>query len=376
MFEFWTEQTTPLAFAMVAALVALIVLPMNIKFIDEQLGYFCLLIGGAMLWLACRLETVVFVHGEFVQRLMAAPREELHTMLLDPWLLILSYLTLSLLSIVFRKRIEREVRAWTRVLPAHVLIGLWTLVIGSLGSLSVVVMATVGSIFFRTLQQVKRRDYTPSVVAYAAAIGISALLTTVGEPLSLFIARNLGEGTPYLLRTFGGVCAINAVFLALVAAWLARGAGPLAAPEAAEERQNLRQEVDGLLHSTAKVLFFVWGLLFFGEAVKPIAAHLFEDMHPFVAFFGNSVSAVADNALLGLLEIRHHTQQEDVMILGLSLAFWGVGLVPGNICNIVLKEKLGISFGMWARYGMPLACALAVLNFTLVLLGAGYWLTF
>ena len=143
-----------------------------------------------------------------------------------------------------------------------------------------------------------------------------------------------------------------------------------------EEQHGFAHHLDQLLHSTAKLYFFVLGLLLFGEAVKPIAAHVFEGMNPRVAFFSNAVSAVADNALLGLLEIQPQMSQTTVLVLGISLAFWGVTLVPGNVCNIVLKEQLHISFGAWARYGIPIALLLAALNFLLLLLGADEWLTF
>lgn len=409
MESFWTFETVSLLVAMALSLVAMIVLPIKFKIVDEQLGYFFLLIGGVMLALAFALGTVMFKDGSFVQHLMHGHKEGLHSIVTEPWMLILFYFVLSLLAIVFRQRIERRVRGWAERVSPPVLIAIMVLTVGALGSVSVVVMATVGGIFFRTLQKVTKKDYTPSVICFSAAIGISALLTTVGEPLSLFIARNLGEGTGYLLRTYGGIVTINVVLLAGMAWWFAARAKSLpetveqkmvrevheaeaelakagdgkevrealaAVEEFEEEHHDFAHHLDQLLHSTSKLFFFVIGLMLYGEAVKPVAAHIFGNMHPIAAFFGNSISAVADNALLGLLEVQAGMAQSVVFVLGLSLAFWGVGLVPGNVCNIVLKEKLGISFGAWARYGIPVALVLAAVNFVFVLLGAGQWLTF
>ena len=409
---FWTSEMQWLGAAMLAALAAMIILPIAFKVVDELLGYFFLALGGGMLWLSMRLGVVTFEDGEFVQAVTHGHPEGLHTILGEAKILIACYFVLSFLAIVFKARIEKGVLLLTKRMPPYVLVGLWTLLVGSMGSISVVVMAVLGGIFFRTLQGVSKRDLTPSVVWYSAAIGISALLTTIGEPLSLFIARNLGESTPYLLRTYTGFCALNVIACAAAAAFLASRAAPLpeTTEEAAErevheaeavlpgmsgngakeevreafeaveklehEQHDLTHETVALVNRTANIYVFVLGLLFFGESVKPIASHLFSSMHPMLAFFVNAISAVADNALLGLLEVQPGMSQESVLIIGISLAFWGVGLVPGNVCNVVLKDQLGIRFGTWARHGIPAACVLAAFNLVLLLLGAGKWLTF
>ncbi|MBM3231712.1 hypothetical protein FJZ28_05340, partial [Candidatus Peregrinibacteria bacterium] len=97
MNEFWTQQTITMAIGMVVSLVAMIVLPMVSKLVDEQLGYFFLAIGGVMLWLAFRTGSVVFEDGSFVQHLMHGHKEGLHTVLTEPWMLVLCYFALSLL---------------------------------------------------------------------------------------------------------------------------------------------------------------------------------------------------------------------------------------------------------------------------------------
>ena len=416
--SFWTPETQMLGIGMLVALVAMIVLPIKVKVVDEQLGYFFLAIGGAMLWLSFDQGIVTYEKGEFVQILMHGHSEGLHKILGEPWMLLLFYFTLSLIAIVFHTQIENSVKAWANRMSPAAMIAIVTLTIGAMGSISVVVMATVGRIFFETLQNVTRKDYTLSVILFSAAIGISALCSTVGEPLSLFIARNLGEGTEYLIRTFGGISAINVICLAFASWYLAQNPKDLpettrmrmmreaeeaetrlyslrqsgeaidgdverelfeaitSAEEYGEERRDFAHNFDHLLHSTSKLFFFVIGLLLFGEAVKPLAAHVFGSLSPEAAFFGNSISAVADNALLGLLEVVKGMSQAVVYVLGISLALWGVGLVPGNVCNIVLKEGLHIPFGKWAKYGIPTAVGLAALNFILILLGASEWLTF
>ncbi|MBI1813042.1 DUF1646 family protein [Candidatus Peregrinibacteria bacterium] len=409
MDPFWTVPVRLLSLAMLGSLVALIVLPMCIRWIDDQLGYFMLFLGAGLLWLSLSLGVVQFDTGAFVQTLLLSQRSGLHLLLLEPWVLILCYFSLSLLLLFLRRPLHRGLRRWSRTIHPPVLVFLWTLIAGSLGSLSVVVMAVIGALFFAILRDVTHRDYTPCVILYAAAIGLSALLTTVGEPLSLFIAQTLGEGSGYLLRTFGGIYIVNILALAFASGFLASRSRII--PETLEERMlkdvhraervvaqkkdvmevkealhaveefeehahDFSHEFDRILHSTTKLYFFVLGLLLFGEAAKPVAARVFADLPPLAAFFGNAVSSVADNALLGLLEIHKGMPQSLVLVLGISLALWGVGLVPGNVCNIVLKERHGISFRRWASIGLPCAMGLAVLNVTLIQTGVAGWLMF
>ncbi|MBI3618642.1 DUF1646 family protein [Candidatus Peregrinibacteria bacterium] len=409
MDPFWTIPVRLLSIALLGSFVALIVLPMCVRWIDEQLGYFMLLLGAGLLWLSLHLGVVQFDTGAFVQTLLLSQRSGLHLLILEPWVLILCYFSLSLLLLLLHRPLHRGLRRWSRAIHPPVLVFLWTLIAGSLGSLSAIVMAVIGALFFAILRDVTHRDYTPCVILYAAAIGLSALLTTVGGPLSLFIAHTLGEGNAYLLRTFGGIYVVNILALALVSGLLASRARVLA--ETPEERMlkdihraervvswrrdamevkealhaveefeeyahDFSHELDRILHSTTKLYFFILGLLFFGEAAKPVAVRLFADLSPLAAFFGNAVSTVADNALLGLLEIHKGMPQSLVLVLGISLTLWGVGLVPGNVTNIVLKERHGISFRRWASIGLPCAVGLAVLNVTLIQTGVAGWLMF
>lgn len=401
--------STLLSIAVLLCLLGMIVLPLFVRWIDEQMGYFILVLGGGMLWLSLHLGTIRFDAGSFVQPLLDGRLTGLHRLLLESWVLIVCYFTLSVLASIFHRSIRRAVRTCARTLSAPVMIAVWTLIGGSLGSVSVVVLAVIGAVFYSTLEEVAGKDYTPCVVIYAAALGLSALLTTIGEPLSLFIAHALGDGTAYLLKTFAGVYVINILCLAGAAWMLAKSAKPL--PESTEERMrkdvrraerslahrtnhqevkealhtveefeqeshDLSHTLDQILHSTTKLYFFVLGLLFFGEAAKPVAVRMFSNLPPLAAFFGNAVSAVADNALLGLLEIQQGMPQSLVFVLGISLALWGVGLVPGNVCNVVLKEKLHISFRRWAMTGIPCACALAILNIALIESGIARLLMF
>lgn len=415
-------------------------------------------------------------------------------LLKEPWMLLICFFSLSLLAFVFQANIKNFFASMAQSVKPEIMIFWFVLIVGMMGSISVVVIATVGGIFFSTLSKIVRKDYTAPVICFSANIGISALLTTVGEPLSLFVARNLGEGTPYLMKTFFVAVIINAVLLAFLAHYYAKKAPDLEktteeimvedvkiakkaeekakkeisearqaelaiirevteaknalkraqqvlsntkyrkgldkagklemvqkidkennnafailenveiqnkdlfktienydketleALEAAEnfesagkeafkavesfeeEQHNFGHELDRILHATAKLAFFVWGLLFFGEGVKPIAAKLITEFSEYTLFFANIISAVADNALLGLLEIQNGMAQATVFTLTLSLAFWGVAMVPGNVCNIVLKEAMHIKFVTWAKYGIPISFILCVVNFIIVLL--------
>ncbi|MEK7484163.1 MAG: DUF1646 family protein [Planctomycetota bacterium] len=373
-------------------------------------------------------------------------------LLQEPLMLLICFFSLSMLSVIFQSNIRNMFTQLATKVKPEIIIFFFVFFVGGMGAISVVVMAALGGIFFSTLSKVMKKDYTIPVVCFSANIGISALLTTVGEPLSLFVVRNLGEGTVYLLKTFSVSVFLNSLLLAIISYSFAKKApilpktkeeimledvnlakkaekkakkeigeakvaeaeilktvkkskeaGPglqkavesydketKEAIEAAEnfekagdevftavesfeeEQHNLSHELDRILHATVKLAFFVWGLIFFGEGVKPVASELIAQFSTLTLFFANIISAVADNALLGLLEIQAGMSQLTVFILTISLAFWGVGLVPGNVCNIVLKEALHIQFGTWAKYGFPVAIVLCIFNLLLVFLASNF----
>lgn len=413
-------QLTYVAVATVVAMLVMIALPLFSKLADEHIGYVFLILGGAVLAFSMSQGVVEFHHGEFVQKKMTDDPEGLHHILGEPKILLLVFFSLSLLAIFLEKKIDRMVEALSAKYRPESIILVFCLVVGVAGSVSVVVTATLGGFFFRTLQKVTKRVYTISAVCYSAAIGISALLTTAGEPLSMFIAKNLQVGNLYLVKTFAPMVVINVIVLSVAAWWFAKrapvkqetmeeaaereiqeaeavlpsvhgetqvrsaaGKTPETelkeALEAAErllkEHGNFEHKLDGLLHKTVKLFCFVLGLMFFGVAMKAVAAQTMTKIGPGSLFWANSTSTFADNALLGLVEILKGMGQYEVLSAGISLALWGVGLVPGNVCNVVLKELLGISFEEWAKIGMPVAIALAVFNFVLLQI-FGNWLYF
>lgn len=394
-----------LQLTIVGALVLMVALPIFSHIVDEQIGYFFFAIGAAVLWVSMKQGVVGFEAGAFVQHTMGGHKEPLIHVMAEPLVLMGVFGGLQILSFLLRKQITKGIGLLLRAVQPQFLVAGWILLIGSFGALSVVVVASLGGTFFSTVQKATKKDLTASVITFSAAIGISALLLTIGEPLSLFIAKNLGEGSGYLLRTYSGMVAFNSIFLAVVGWWTAKRApdraetveeamvrevkeaktsvhvGPSAkdsetvreVDEAAaavkrfeKEEHNFGHELDQILHKTMRLGLFVWGLLLFGEAAKAEALAVVSQMGTDAMFFGNSLSMVADNALLGLLEVTKGMDQITVLALGISLAFWGVGLPPGNVCNIVLKEQLNISFAKWAKYGVPLAIVLAAVNFVLL----------
>lgn len=413
-------QLTYVAIATTVAMLLMIALPLFWKLADEQIGYVFLVLGGVLLALSMHLGVVDFHHGEFIQKKMTDEPEGLHHLLAEPKILLLVFFVLSLVAMLLEKKIDHTVESLSTKYRPESIILVFCLVVGLAGSVSVVVTATLGGFFFRTLQKVTKRVYTIPVVCYSAAIGISALLTTAGEPLSMFIAKNLGVGNIYLVKTFAPMVVINVILLSVAAWWFAKQApvkqetveeaaereiheaeavlpsvhGEAQARSAAgktpetelkealeaaegllKEHGNFEHKLDGLLHKTVKLFCFVLGLMFFGVAMKAVAAQTMTKIGPGALFWANSTSTFADNALLGLVEILKGMSQYSVLSAGISLALWGVGLVPGNVCNVVLKELLGISFKEWAKVGMPVAIALAVFNFVLLQI-FGNWLYF
>ena len=109
-------------------------------------------------------------------------------------------------------------------------------------------------------------------------------------------------------------------------------------------------------------------LLFLGTGYRPFIDAYIVSLPWGVLFWFNSVSAILDNATLAAAEISPTMGifQIRAAIIGLCAA--GVGLIPGNIPNIIAASKLGIGAREWARWGVVFG-ALSMLIYFGILAG-------
>ena len=242
----------------------------------------------------------------------------------------------------------------------------FVMVIG-LGMMSSIITAIVAALLLVELvncMPLERRDKINLVVIACFSIGLGAVLTPLGEPLSTIAISKL-QGPPYnagfffLFEKLAFYVIPGVLAMGVLAAFFTGKATKQECMTAVEDSETLRDV--GM--RAAKVYVFVMALLLLGSGMKTIIDKYFITIPSEILYWVNMLSAILDNATLTAAEIAPSLSigQITAMLMGLLIA--GGMLVPGNIPNIISANKLGITSKEWARLGVPLGLCLLVVYF-------------
>jgi predicted cation transporter len=206
--------------------------------------------------------------------------------------------------------------------------------------------------------ELTRHEEVHLTVVACFAIGLGAVLTPVGEPLSTIVTAKLHGDFWLLAREFGWYIVPGVAVLSVWAAFTRtrHGHDPKAAadpPEAAAE----------IWIRTGKVYAFVAALVLLGRGLVPLVDRFIAHLPAALLFWVNMVSAILDNATLAAAEISPAMDMRRITAVLLGLLISGGMLIPGNIPNIVSANHLKITSKEWARFGVPLGLVLMAAYF-------------
>jgi predicted cation transporter len=215
----------------------------------------------------------------------------------------------------------------------------------------------------------KRPDKIKLVIITCFAVGLGAVLTPLGEPLSTILVQKLA-GEPYnagftwpighfSIYVIPGVVAL-AVFGAV---WL----GKNGLPEIEHQEYRAPERLSGVIIRAVKVFIFVAALILLGEGLRPLVVWYLIDVPAFALYWINSISAVLDNATLTAVEATASMSISQIISLVMALLIAGGMLIPGNIPNIVAAGRLKISMKEWAKTGLLIGLILLVIYFLALL---------
>jgi len=236
-----------------------------------------------------------------------------------------------------------------------------------LGLMSSVITAIIAALLLVELvncMPLERKDKVNLVIIACFSIGLGAVLTPLGEPLSTIAISKL-QGPPY---NAGFFFLFEKLALYIIPGVLALGllgyffTGKAAKQEcitAVEDSETLRDVGVRAL----KVYVFVMALLLLGAGMKIIIDKYFTAIPSEVLYWVNMVSAILDNATLTAAEIAPSLTIGQITAALMGLLIAGGMLVPGNIPNIISANKLGITSKEWARLGVPLGLVLMLVYF-------------
>ncbi len=243
--------------------------------------------------------------------------------------------------------------------PRWICLGL-IVVLGGLASIITAVIAALVLAEAIAMLHLERRSEIRVTVLACFAIGLGAVLTPIGEPLSAIAVSNLKADFWYLARLIGpeilaGVAIVAALCLI-----------PGAESGARREAVVAAEPWMTIVMRAVKVFVFVAGLVALAAGFRPLADTYLSRLPDAALYWMNSISAVVDNATLAAAEISPaltpHQQREILM----SLLISGGMLIPGNIPNIVAATRLRITGREWAKLGLPIGLPLMAACFVVL----------
>ena len=336
----WRRDMNPW-FAL-ALLVLLLLGPLLLAPLERNIEWLFLSLGIVAAIAARRLDPPLILHA-----------------LREPWPISLTVVIAGILFSRGQATLAGGLGWMAKRVPRAVLVALLTFLIAILAS---VVTAIVAALAFAQLiqllglQGVQRRR---TAVAGCFAIALGAALTPLGEPLATLATSALKLDMLGLMRLLGLYLLPGVLACGLLAGLCAGRAQEITSAPARVE------SLTGNILDGVRIYAFVAGLVLIGAAFAPLAAPRMATLSPSLLYWGNMISAAADNATLVAIEL-HGLSAARARPALIALLVSGGMLIPGNVPNIVCAARLELGSREWARTGIPLGLLLLLAYFVAI----------
>jgi predicted cation transporter len=347
-----------------------LVLPFKVKKVEENLEVFLFICGVA----ALTISSFAILEGEtfgwtpeIIIEALTAP-VMITTIAGIPVGIVQIVLIVGLIIYFAHTRIHQGIQTLVNKVPLHILVFCLICGLGIISSIISAILAAIILVEIVCALPLEREEKIGVTVISCFSIGLGAVLTPLGEPLSTIAISKL-SGDPYYagfwflvdllaIYVIPGVLAMG--FLGVV--FLRRKGIPTEGLECKLVRENLRDVVI----RAGKVYLFIMALVFLGEGFKPLILEYIVKIPAEGLYWVNTVSAVLDNATLAAAEIEPSLSEIQIKSSLMALLIAGGMLIPGNIPNIIAAGKMGITSKEWARYGLPLGFILMIVFFVIL----------
>ncbi len=289
--------------------------------------------------------------------------------LVDPIKITLAVLVAGIVFKFIRPKIGRWAHAFARKFGYSTL---FFIIVVGLGLFSSVITAIIAALILAeviSVLKLPRALEVRLVIIACFSIGLGAVLTPIGEPLSTIAVSKL-RGEPYhadfffLLKLLGKWIIPLVILLGIIPLFLTHkheGKGPTLTEDKPEETKDM-------FIRAGKVYIFVLALVFLGTGFMPVVDKYVVHIPSVALYWVNIVSAILDNATLTAAEISPSMPVDTIKDALAGLLIAGGMLIPGNIPNIICASKLSIKSKEWAVFGVPLGMVLMVGFFIFLLL--------
>lgn len=321
-------------------------LPFTVKFVEHNLEVFLLIMGIAAAITGKKLTGDLFTQS-----------------LVDPINITLAVLVAGLLFKWLQTPLEKAILSASRAIPFRIFIALVVIIVGLVSSVITAIIAAIVLVLIVSVLKLDRKSEIRLVILACFSIGMGAVLTPIGEPLSTITVSKLNEDFFYLLNLLGSTVIPGVIGFAILAACMVQ-------PKQSEDTLSSSLETESygeIIIRSIKIYAFVMGLTLLGAGFEPFIEKYLLDLNPYVLYWINMISAVLDNATLAAAEVSPQLDSTTIRSLLLGLLISGGMLIPGNIPNIIAAGKLNITSKEWARFGVPVGLIVMGIYFVIIL---------
>lgn len=268
----------------------------------------------------------------------------------------------GLLFTAFRSKLDQFLENLLRKVPITVFIFTITVFLGLISSVITAIIASLLLVEIINILPLERKIETRITILACFAIGVGACLTPVGEPLSTIVISKLGANFWYISDLLGKYVLILTILLGATAAFLVRGQ-KLDFRNIEPTSTETKTEI---IIRSLKIFAFIIALELLSAGFKPLIDAYVLNLDGRLLYWGNTISAVLDNATLASAEISPLMSTLQIKCILMGLLISGGMLIPGNIPNIICAGKLKITSKEWIHYGVPVGIIL-LLGYFIVL---------
>lgn len=315
------------------------------------------------------LEVFLFIMGVisvFVSQVL--DWELIKEALVSPINITIAVLVAGLLFRWFQGPIEKGIKGISRAMPYRVFIAGFVIILGLISSIITAIIAAIILVSVLSVLKMDRKSEIRVVILACYSIGLGAVLTPLGEPLSTIVVSKLSADFFYLFRLLGIYIFPGVAIFGLLAAFMVKGRSK---EDKEEDDSELTSEVESygeIIIRSLKIFLFVMALTFLGAGFQPFIEKYLLDLDPLILYWINMISAILDNATLAAAEISPAMSEPVIEAIMLGLMISGGMLIPGNIPNIIAAGKLNITSLEYARFAVPVGAIAMGIGFVIILL--------
>lgn len=331
-------------------LICVLFMPFTIKMVERNLEVFLFVMGVLAVIVSQVIDMTLVLEA-----------------IKDPIYITLAVLVAGLLFRWFENPMKKGILKTSQSMSFRLFIGLFVIILGLISSVITAIIAAVILVAVVGVLKLERKSMIRLVILACYSIGMGAVLTPIGEPLSTIATNKLNENFFYLFKLLAIDVIPGVIIFGILAAIMVKPNQDKVVGKSEEASEEDTESYIEIIVRSLKVYLFVMALTLLGAGFEPFIERYLLDLHPLVLYWINMISAVLDNATLAAAEISPVMDQPTIKAILLGLLISGGMLIPGNIPNIIAAGKLKITSLEWARFGAPVGLIAMMAYFIVIL---------